>query len=225
MPNVLIHKANELKPETRAAVEAELGRSLDDDEDVSIMAFSMHDAPAVEARQEAGQRLDAHLKDIDSQAANGSEVEAEAALNEALKNVRPGYREREGGLFLTRTCWPRAHRRAQGPARRVLLHMVSSSDVLIISPYILGELERVLTDPRLLRHSGLTSGDIVEYLENLALLSCLVMPRDVPDGLLRDPTDAPILGTALAGNADVLCTRDADFFEEKVQRFCGANGI
>ena len=93
MPNVLIHKANELKPQTRAAVEAELGRSLDDDEDVSIMAFSMHDAPAGEARQEAGQRLVSHFKDIESQAANGSKVEAEAALNEALKNVRPGYRE------------------------------------------------------------------------------------------------------------------------------------
>ncbi len=37
MSNVLIHKARELKPQTRAAVEAELGRSLKDDEDVSII--------------------------------------------------------------------------------------------------------------------------------------------------------------------------------------------
>jgi putative PIN family toxin of toxin-antitoxin system len=103
--------------------------------------------------------------------------------------------------------------------------VASSSNVLIISPYILGELERVLTYPRLLRRSGLTSGDIAEYLENLAVLSCLVMPKGVPDGLLRDPADAPILGTALAGEADVLCTRDADFFEERVQRFCEASGI
>jgi putative PIN family toxin of toxin-antitoxin system len=103
--------------------------------------------------------------------------------------------------------------------------VASSSDVLIISPYILGELERVLTYPRLLQRSGLTSGDIAEYLENLALLSCLVAPKNVPEGVLRDPADAPILGTALAGKADVLCTRDAGFFEEKVQRFCEANGI
>jgi hypothetical protein len=95
MPNVLIHKANELKPQTRAAVEAELGRSLHDDEDVSIMAFSMHDSPAGEARHEAGQKLRAHFKNIDSQTANVSDEDAEAALNEALKNVRPGYRERE----------------------------------------------------------------------------------------------------------------------------------
>jgi predicted nucleic acid-binding protein len=43
--------------------------------------------------------------------------------------------------------------------------------------------------------------------------------------LLRDATDAPILGTALAGRADILCTRDADLFEERVQRFCAAKGI
>ena len=95
MPNVLIHKANELKPETRAAVEAELGRSLDDDEDVSIMAFSTHDSPAGEAHIEAGQRLEAHFKRIDSQTARVPDKVAEAALSEALKKVRPGYRERE----------------------------------------------------------------------------------------------------------------------------------
>ncbi len=46
MPNVAVHKAGELKAETRAAVEAELGRSLRDDEEVSIMAFTPQEAPA-----------------------------------------------------------------------------------------------------------------------------------------------------------------------------------
>ena len=95
MPNVLIHKANELKPQTRAAVEAELGRSLRDDEDVSIMAFPTHDAPAGELRREASQKLEAHLKRIDRQAAKKSGEGTEEALNEALRNARPGYHERE----------------------------------------------------------------------------------------------------------------------------------
>ena len=34
-----------------------------------------------------------------------------------------------------------------------------------------------------------------------------------------------VLGTALAGNADVICTRDADFFTEEVRRFSPAQGI
>jgi hypothetical protein len=93
--NVLIHKANELKPQTRAAVEAELGRSLRDDEDVSIMAFPRHDAPTGDARREASQKLEAYLKRIDGQSAKRSDEETETALSEALKNARPGYREHE----------------------------------------------------------------------------------------------------------------------------------
>jgi len=59
MQNVLIHKASELKAETRAAVEAELGRSLEDHEEVSIMAFVPHEAPTGEARNEAARGLQA----------------------------------------------------------------------------------------------------------------------------------------------------------------------
>jgi hypothetical protein len=95
MPDVLIHKARELKPQLRAAVEAELGRSLKDDEDVSIMAFATHEAPTGEARSRAGQKLETYFKKIDKQTANVTDEEAEAALQEALKQVRPGYREGE----------------------------------------------------------------------------------------------------------------------------------
>lgn len=119
----------------------------------------------------------------------------------------------------------RAHQRAQGPARRVLLHLISGPDVLVLSPHILVELERVLSYPRLLRRSGLNSGDIAEYLESLAELSSLVSPAAVPGNILRDPSDGPILGTALAGKADVLCTRDADLFDEAVRQFCDNQNI
>jgi hypothetical protein len=95
MPNVLIHKAKELKPQTRAAVEAELGRSLKDDEDVSIMAFATHEAPVGDARARASEKLESHFKKIDKKTANVAEQDAEAALQEALRNVRPGYREEE----------------------------------------------------------------------------------------------------------------------------------
>lgn len=119
----------------------------------------------------------------------------------------------------------RAHQRAQGPARKVLLHVISGPDVLVLSPHILGELERVLSYPRLLKRSGLNSRDIAEYLESLAELSSLVSPAAVPESVLRDPSDGPILGTALAGKADVLCTRDADLFDETVRQFCNTENI
>lgn len=95
MANVLIHKANELRPQTRAAVEAELGRSLKDDEAVSIMAFSMHEAPSGEARRKAAQKLQSHLQRTDKRTGKMNEKQTEAALQEALKDARPSYRERE----------------------------------------------------------------------------------------------------------------------------------
>ncbi len=95
MPNILIHKASELKPQTRAAVEAELGRSLQDDEDVSIMAYSSHESPAGDARRQAAQQLRAHLERVDGLAPGAGEEDVKDALNEALRQARPGYRERE----------------------------------------------------------------------------------------------------------------------------------
>jgi len=93
--SVVIHKASELRPQTRAALEVELGRRLRDDEEVSIMAFATHEAPAGEARQEAAQKLKEYLDRIDKKTESVPEAEMEAALNEALRSVRPGYRERE----------------------------------------------------------------------------------------------------------------------------------
>jgi hypothetical protein len=95
MPNVLIHKASELRPETRAAVEAELGRSLQDAEEVSIMAFVTHEAPTGQARAEAVRALQEHLSRIDHATKGVPKEDLEDTLNEALRSIRPGYRERE----------------------------------------------------------------------------------------------------------------------------------
>ena len=119
----------------------------------------------------------------------------------------------------------RAQQRSRGPARRALVHVTGGPDVLILSPHLLQELGRVLVYPKLLERSGLTPVDIAEYLECLARASTLVNPLPVPRDLLRDPSDEPVLGTALAGQADVICTRDADFFDEKVLGFGRTNGI
>jgi hypothetical protein len=95
MPNVLIHKASELKAETRVALEAELGRLLQDDEEVSIMTFVPHAAPTGGARAEAARKLQDHFNRIDQKMSGTQAEEAEAALDEALRNARPGFRERE----------------------------------------------------------------------------------------------------------------------------------
>jgi hypothetical protein len=93
--SVLIHKANELRPETRVALEAELGRSFQDDEEVSIMAFVSHEAPEGELRREAVRRLGDYLNRIDEKTKGLPEAEMKEALDEAIRSVRPGYRERD----------------------------------------------------------------------------------------------------------------------------------
>jgi hypothetical protein len=95
MSSLLIHRASELKTETRAALEAELGRSLQDHEEVSIMTFVPHAAPTGEAHMEAGRNLQDHFNRIDQKLKGASPKETEEALDEAIRNVRPGYRERE----------------------------------------------------------------------------------------------------------------------------------
>jgi predicted nucleic acid-binding protein len=42
--------------------------------------------------------------------------------------------------------------------------------------------------------------------------------------LLRDPADEAILGTALAGRAEFLCTLDADRREDGVRIFASISG-
>jgi hypothetical protein len=93
--SVLIHKASELRPKTRVALEAELGRRLQDNEQVSIMVFVPHESPEGKARRKAGRRLEEHLNRTDAKTKSVSEAEMDAALDEALRSVRPGYRERE----------------------------------------------------------------------------------------------------------------------------------
>lgn len=95
MPNVLVNKAYELKAETRAAVEAELERELADDEDVTIMAFAMHEAPQGKARRRAVEKLKAHFKRIDRRKRKATGKEIESVLQEAIRTARPSYRERE----------------------------------------------------------------------------------------------------------------------------------
>ena len=119
----------------------------------------------------------------------------------------------------------RAHQLASGPARQGLLLFTAGPHVLVVSQYLLQELRRILAYPRVLRSSGLTPADISEYLDYLASVSTLVHPLPIPENIMRDQADEPVLGTALAGNADIICTRDADFFTEEVQRFCATRSI
>ncbi len=94
MPDVLVHKASELKPQTRAAIEAEFGRALRDDEQVSITACAAEETSKESSRSAALRRLEAHYARMDEKTKDIPEQEIEQILLEAIRSVRPGYEER-----------------------------------------------------------------------------------------------------------------------------------
>jgi hypothetical protein len=91
MPNVLVYKARALKPQTRAAVKAELGRSLRDDEDVSVMAFGTQEAPASGARLRAAKKLESNFKKNDRSAGVHAASSTEAAPSATRRRVPLGH--------------------------------------------------------------------------------------------------------------------------------------
>ena len=88
MGDIAIHKANELPSDARRVVERVLGRVLEPDEEVSIMAFSPHEAPTGEARQKLARQLEERITRTAESVRQVPDDEQEAAINDALQHVR-----------------------------------------------------------------------------------------------------------------------------------------
>ena len=119
----------------------------------------------------------------------------------------------------------RANPKARGPARELLEQIAFGEHVLVISHYLLLEIERVLAYPRVSTRWKLTAQEVEEYLQTLAAISQMVTPLSGGPIILKDVDDDPVIYTAVAGRAEVLCTRDAHFYEAPVLVFCRQNGI
>lgn len=87
----------------------------------------------------------------------------------------------------------------------VLLEDVLTHHELLLSDFIAGELERKLTDKFTFPEREVRQ--LRRFLERLATT---VEPADLPPGVCRDPSDVPVLGTAVAGGASILVTVDKD---------------
>ncbi len=89
MQNAAISLARDLDLQAESAIERLLGRSLGDDEQVSVHTFRHHEAPEGEARVEAARRLEEHLDVMARKVKDVSQSEMESAIDEALAEVRP----------------------------------------------------------------------------------------------------------------------------------------
>ncbi len=90
---------------------------------------------------------------------------------------------------------------------------------------MLFELAKVLRYPRLMELHGLSEGRIYDYIGFLREAAEIVTPDPLLITPIRDANDAVVLQTAVIGEADILCTRDHDFFEPPAEAFLRKAGI
>lgn len=100
-----------------------------------------------------------------------------------------------------------------GPPGRIVGAWRSGALVVVLSPWILAEIERVL--PKLARFTSMSLVDCRDMADSLALMAEFVEPdapsmRRALEAELRDSADRPVLATLLASGADLLVTGDKD---------------
>ena len=86
-----------------------------------------------------------------------------------------------------------------------LLEEILQHHELVLSDYILDEVRRKLTYKLLLPPRLVT-----RVVQSLARAATMVEPALLSPDACRDPTDLPVLGTAVAGDAELLVSVDND---------------
>ena len=87
----------------------------------------------------------------------------------------------------------RANAKATGPAKALLQVIQQSGARLVLSPYVLDEIQRVLRYPRIQALYNLSDGDIWEYVRLLESIYDIVEPAEGPPVVLKDLTGVELL--------------------------------
>lgn len=122
----------------------------------------------------------------------------------------------------------RANAKAKGPARELLLLIVDSPEhVLLLSPFLLKELERVFEYDRVRTATRLTGEEVDEYLGYIRAkeVSEIVFPGPAPRVVPSDADDDPVVHAAVVGRAEILCTLNRDFYHSSVLEYCKQRGV
>jgi len=83
---------------------------------------------------------------------------------------------------------------------------------LVTSEFILEELGRKLSEK-----FSFPKRDAEQVATFLRRVAVVVVPADLPSNVCRDPTDIPVLGTAVSGECALLISVDRDLLD--MQRF------
>jgi predicted nucleic acid-binding protein len=94
-----------------------------------------------------------------------------------------------------------------------------------VSPFILGEVSRVLNYPRLQSRWNLAPQRIQAHVNYLAAASEIVDAPGVVRVVPNYPDDDFIVHAAIVGGAGVLCTRDSGLLIPEVEEYCLRHGV
>lgn len=121
----------------------------------------------------------------------------------------------------------RAARGGTGPAAELLTRVADPAHVLVLSPFLLVELSRVLRYPRVQAMHGLGEAGIDAFVAAVQAMGVITVPASpTPTPVVtNDPKDDPIVATAVDGHAEVLCTLDRHLRGQVVQAYCAQHGI
>jgi len=113
----------------------------------------------------------------------------------------------------------------QGLAGMLLQEIAAGPHVLVSSPYVLSEVARVLAYARLQARWRLGEETVREFVSRVSDVAEIVLTT-TPDRIVAaDSDDDPIVQTAVLGEVDVLCTRDAHLLNRAVVEYCAGHGI
>jgi putative PIN family toxin of toxin-antitoxin system len=120
-------------------------------------------------------------------------------------------------------------RAASGPpglANELVLAATRSEHSLLLSPFLVSELSRVLRYERLRLVHGLDEAGIDKYIADLQTVAEMVLPPGQPAAVVADdPEDDPVVAAAIAGQANVLCTKDRHLLRPEVKAYCRSRHV
>lgn len=94
----------------------------------------------------------------------------------------------------------------EGASGRLYLKCAAGRFELLLSGHILNELSRALNDRYYRERQSPESA--AKYIVQIRMLATIVTPDLAVRGVATHPEDDLVLGTAVAGSVDFLCTRD-----------------
>lgn len=128
-------------------------------------------------------------------------------------------------IVLDTTILVRATENSYGLGRDLLLTVIANKHALLLSNEMLHEIAKVLRYPRLRKLYGFSEERTYDFIGFLREVAEIVPLSPLFTAPIRDVNDVIVIETALIGKADVLCTRDRDFYDPSILQFLNNAGI